>query len=795
MAAFIGDRLLRTLGNVAVVVALFAAPTVCLFAQVQEASSEELIKNLADSDVERRRDAAYEFVRRQDSSPEVITALEKSLSDNDTQVRFQSLLALARAGEKSAAAIPGLLKCLGDRDDQIRYRAGDALGKIGSASIEPLIAHWAGASDRSRIAISQAFAIIGREANLAIPLLSQAVADGKDGLPRYAAEALVAIAPQDEATFLRMAGHADGIVRKIGISALAAISAPTEVVMQELRKAVVDAEPKIRETAIIALAKSTLPISEKSQFIEAALLDKTSSVQAAAIVAMRKAKLPGKEFAVRIAARLQDADPLAASALVKALATLGNDAKDTLPTLLKFVNKDGIDQELISHTLASFGGAAVPDLLAAIEKQPDSEAILSQALALIGEPAVEALVGGMSSESELIRMAATRAIGGIRPLNKSLLEILSKAMGDKSPQIRKIAVSAIVTANKEAAFAQNDVLKATQDDAPEVRAEAMQSLSVFEFSPEEIQAALNRGLQDAAAEVKASSVSVLGQLPKFHRGNVEKLVALTADEDARVRKASMQTLAKLDKELVSDSIVQGCVRGLADSDSAVRIVATETVKTLKLAEPAVLDAVAANLVDDLELLRASLDAISGFGDKAAMLIPSVSCLVGHERADVRAAAVSALAEIDKDPQQLTGRLTEALDDKEWEVRRIAGVALGKLGAEAKNAVPKLFQLLSNEEDTDFASGALREINTAPVEAIPLLLAKIESEERRVGFYAVSLLGKIGPPAAEALPKLEAMLANPNSGGGREAGRSDFRRKFLRDAIASIKGEPIEPDKK
>ena len=93
-------------------------------------------------------------------------------------------------------------------------------------------------------------------------------------------------------------------------------------------------------------------------------------------------------------------------------------------------------------------------------------------------------------------------------------------------------------------------------------------------------------------------------------------------------------------------------------------------------------------------------------------------------------------------------------------------------------------ILASEEDRDYASSALKEINTAPIEAIPLLMEKLDSEERRTAFYAVSLLGKIGPPAVEALPKLEAMLEKP----GGNAGRSDFRKKFLVEAIAAIKGE-------
>ncbi len=53
-----------------------------------------------------------------------------------------------------------------------------------------------------------------------------------------------------------------------------------------------------------------------------------------------------------------------------------------------------------------------------------------------------------------------------------------------------------------------------------------------------------------------------------------------------------------------------------------------------------------------------------------------------------------------------------------------------------------------------------------------------------------MLGKIGPPAAESLPKLEAMLEMP---GGGDANRAEFRKKTLKEAIALIKGEK-EPKK-
>jgi HEAT repeat protein len=506
---------------------------------------------------------------------------------------------------------------------------------------------------------------------------------------------------------------------------------------------------------------------------------------------MRKAKLPRAEFAQRIAAKLKNAEGESANALVKAIGAQGSDAASTLPSLLEVLGKDGIDQQLVSQALASLGSSVVPELLAAIEKHPASEPALSQSLGLIGEPAVEALVRGLSSEVELVRMAAARAIGGVRPLKKGLLEQLASAASDKSAQVREIAVGSLVAAGSEADFAKEMILKATEDSELKVRAVAIKSLATLKFNEDQMRAGLERGLGDEASEVRAATLQTLSELPKLLKSRLQQLVVLTGDADGRVRTMALQTLGKLDKKQTDESVVAACSKALGDPDHTVRIAATETVKALAISDPSVLDGLSNNLIDDQALLRATLEAVTGFGEKAAPMIPAISRLATHEKAELRVAAINALAGIDKDSKQLSGRLMEALSDKEWEVRRVAGVALGKLGPDAKNAVPKLFQLLASDEDRDFASSALKEINTAPIEAIPLLMAKLDSEERRTAFYAVSLLGKIGPPAAEALPKLEEMLAKP----GGSAGRSDFRKKFLIEAIAAIKGEAKPEDEK
>ncbi len=102
-------------------------------------------------------------------------------------------------------------------------------------------------------------------------------------------------------------------------------------------------------------------------------------------------------------------------------------------------------------------------MLVAIEKNPSKEPVIAQALALIGEPAVPALVEGLGNDVELIRIAATRALGGVRPFGKRLGEQLMGRLTDTSPRVRLVATDSLVAVGEEAEYAKEDVFRATGD--------------------------------------------------------------------------------------------------------------------------------------------------------------------------------------------------------------------------------------------------------------------------------------------------------------------------------------------
>ncbi len=61
-----------------------------------------------------------------------------------------------------------------------------------------------------------------------------------------------------------------------------------------------------------------------------------------------------------------------------------------------------------------------------------------------------------------------------------------------------------------------------------------------------------------------------------------------------------------------------------------------------------------------------------------------------------------------------------------------------------------------------ARGALRSIDDAGPEAVDVLIEGLESDDRRRRYYAMFLLGKIGPAAKDAVPLLKRLLDETDS---------------------------------
>lgn len=833
---------------------------------VADRTQAQLIEQLEDPNVNARRDAAYELVRRGETTLEVIEAYARGTRDKDDQVQFQSLYGLALAGPASEPALPTLLERMDDRNDQIRFRAADAVGKIGAAAMTPLLERWPEGSTRFRISAAQAFEIMGPTAEPALPVLlalieetaerQPSIDEGNRSEPRgrgrnrprresqrgespaagatpYAAAAVVAIAPQQVDALLRIADHWHVGTRTLGISALAALPSPDAKVLERLRQTAADTEPKIREISVVVLAKSALPAADKEALLEIALMDPAPSVRAAANVALRRARLNGPSLAQRLASRLDEADLDRAISLLQGLSACGSNARAGLPQIVAATVRLGLapretvagptpesgdesDQaaeateatertddaaqpaaqpaglppEAVVAVLAGLGPAAVGDLLELARLHTDLEPVVAAALTRVGPPAIEPLLAGTHNETPAIRIVSVRALGDMQPLAAASLQRLIEVIGDENLAVRTAAATALTRAAATNSAAQTAVLQAMEDPSPTVRAVAVSALAEAGFNREQRRDGFRRALRDPDPQVRAAGLNAIAKVPGQMQRNAAVILEQTSDATMAVRLAAFGALANVPKEsfdngqfAAADEVRSAVQRGLQDAEVAVRIAATGVIPKLELYDQATLDVVGQNLNGGRELIVATLEVLPKFGGDTDAIVARLQPLLAHELSEVRIAAVTAMAAADRQPLRLTQALVPMLEDREWVVRRIAGQNLGRQGSVAVSAVPKLFELLGRHEDKDYAAESLRQIDAAPIEALKLLIDHLDSEDRRKAFYAVTLLGKLGPAAAEAVPKLEAILQADSQGG---APLDDFRRNTIKDALAKIK---------
>ena len=84
------------------------------------------------------------------------------------------------------------------------------------------------------------------------------------------------------------------------------------------------------------------------------------------------------------------------------------------------------------------------------------------------------------------------------------------------------------------------------------------------------------------------------------------------------------------------------------------------------------------------------------------------------------------------------------------MRLTAMEILSRIGPDAQEAVPILFKLLDSEYDRSMAYRTLREIGPR---SIPILTDSLDHQSQFVRSLACEYLGRLGPEAREAVPQL------------------------------------------
>ena len=105
---------------------------------------------------------------------------------------------------------------------------------------------------------------------------------------------------------------------------------------------------------------------------------------------------------------------------------------------------------------------------------------------------------------------------------------------------------------------------------------------------------------------------------------------------------------------------------------------------------------------------------------------------------------------------VVGQLEQALRDKQGRVRKGAAMALGKLGPEAKSAVPSVLEAM-HDPDASVRQMASEAIGYLGFDALVALVESLRSDDPELRELAADVLGSLGPDAVTLVPALlEAM---------------------------------------
>ena len=158
---------------------------------------------------------------------------------------------------------------------------------------------------------------------------------------------------------------------------------------------------------------------------------------------------------------------------------------------------------------------------------------------------------------------------------------------------------------------------------------------------------------------------------------------------------------------------------------------------------------------------AAARALGQIGPTANEAVPALIQSLKDPNGQVRCEVAWSLGRIGPAAAPAMPALVERLDYEDGEVRRYSAYARSLLGPLSVDAIPKLAERLQDEHMGYMAARALGDIGPAASDAIPQIIEALRKDSTLSRMEFAIALGKFGAEAKEAVPDLRSLLQDPD----------------------------------
>jgi HEAT repeat protein len=671
-----------------------------------------LLAALNDSDDETRMRAVWALgILGPDAQP-ALEAVRGRLKDSNPAVRSTALFAVRRIATDPGPVVPELAALLADGDPEVRETASRtmaAIGKPAVAELRKMLKHEA--LDVRRLAVTT-LGRIGPEAADAVPDFVAILRDTQSGLQDETTEALAGIgAPAVAALAAALKQQDDPALRKLAILALARVGKPA---VPLLGGALADKDPSVRLQAVTALGRIG---PDAVDTVVAAFRDEDVEVRQETARVLGTMDKNDKGVVPALVKALRDPAPAVRDQAGLSLQALRPDTEAVLNELTPLLDDKNLDARLAGiRLLAEFGPSAVPRLTA-----------------LLKDPEVAVW---REASSTLEKLPAP-----VKVLFPALVPLLT----DENVTARQNAVNILWRCGPQAV---PHLLKALQDKAPTVRLAAVRSLDKVTADTKEIFPALVQALEDEHPAVRGSAAATLG---RFGTPALPHLRLALKDKDFAVRQYAVLALGQV--QSAPKEVLPLLEQARKDENAKVRQSAAFALKGLgQPALPLLIDM----LTDpDDEVWKQAVDSLKDLRAKTQGLVKLLGEAIKHENFSVRRGAAYVLSRCGDEG---VPALVEGLKDKDWRIRWEAADSLRVVGPVGDKALPALASLAVNDNMEKVRQMALKAMlqmygldrfTDDPAKAVPSLVEAVQTKDAENRYYAVLILGAIGPAAKDA----------------------------------------------